>query len=109
MNSTFCTDLVSLFVNHIFDCDSCFDKIAGLAVMFFAVVAFFFLCISVAVEFFGKLFSKIFDRVCYRKKYNELESEFEHLNDSYSELLCDYHTLCLKYDDLEKEYYHTCN
>lgn len=109
MNSTFCTDLVSLFVNHLWECDECLFKVFGYLIYFVLAVAVIFFVISCFCDFVCKFFSTLFARFSFRKKYNELEAEFEHLNDSYSELLVDYNSLGLKYADLEKEYYHTCN
>lgn len=109
MNSTFCTDLVSLFVNHLYDCDSCFDKFFGIILVLFVFIAFLvalIFLVSCAVE---NLLSKIFDRYRYKKLYNDLESKHLDLLAEYDHLASEYSVLDMEYDKLAKEYYHTCN
>lgn len=109
MNSTFCTDLVSLFVNHIFDCDSCFDKTIGVVFLLFGFFGLMFFLFCLALGFFEILFRKIVDRFRYKKAFDDLASEHTQFLSSYDSLLEEYNDLALKYAYLEKEYYHTCN
>ena len=119
----FCSDLIALFFNHIWECDDCYSMILGALVAFFVVIGLIYALISIVVGFFEKLFSKIFDRFRYKKlyddlsfKHGELLGEIDELSqDLWSleaqneSLMSQWHELNLKYDELQKEYYHTCN
>lgn len=99
MNDNFCSDIVSLFWNHLWECEDCFSKVFVSLVIF--VIIFFTLFIL--YNMFVDWFEKRLDRLKYRREYAELESEFEKLNDSYSELLVDYYNVTLRCSDLEKK------
>lgn len=112
----FCTDLVSLFVNHLYDCNSCFDKFFGIIFILFIFIACLTGLISIVCCFFEKLFSKLFDRFRYKKLYDDLITKHGNLQEAFDELLDDlrllessHASLQDDYDKLEQDYLHTCN
>lgn len=91
MQDSFCSDIVALFFNHIWECDVCLPRI-----LIFIVISFFACCLFwILINFFADLGEKLLDRLAYKKKYIELQSDYEDLFSDYVQL--------------EKEYYHTCN
>ena len=89
MNDNFCSDIVSLFWNHLWECEACFTKVFVSFVIFFLIAFALFIVYHMFVDWAEKRL----DKLKYRREYAELESKFEKLNDSYSELLADYYDL----------------
>lgn len=111
-----CSDIVALFFNHLFECDECFIKVFGYFVYFVLAIAVIFFVISCFCDFICKGFSKLFDRFRYKKLYDDLITKHGDLLEEYDSvkaqnesLMSQWHELNLKYDELKKEYYHTCN
>lgn len=112
----FCSDLIALFFNHIWECDDCYSMTLCALVAFFVVIGLIYALIVIVVGLFEKLFSKIFDRFRYKKLYDDLITSHGDLQEEYDELshffdnLAYEHTVLLdEFYELQKEYYHTCN
>ncbi len=87
MNDNFCSDIVALFWNHLWECPLCWFKVFLFIAIVFFLSGFLYISVSYIVDKF------------FNKKYKELESDFEKLNDSYSDLLVDYENLCIEFEE----------
>ena len=112
----FCSDLIALFFNHIWECDDCYSMTLGALALFFVVIGLIYALIQIVVGFFDKLFSKIFDRFRYKKlyddlitKHGDLKEDHDLLLNKFNELAYEHTVLLDQHKELQKEYYHTCN
>lgn len=95
MNDTFCSDIVALFWNHIWECSECFDKVFGALIFLFVFIGFLTSLTFLIGDVLFSLSNRLILRRNYKEKYDALAEEYITLNGLYE-------VLKLKYEETEK-------
>lgn len=101
----FCSDIAALFFKHMWECKDCLVNVLGYFLAFICAILFFF----VLSQFISSLILEFIDTCVYARKFKSLSSEHHKFKVAYDNLLYQYNELGIKYAELEKEYYYTCN
>ncbi len=104
-DSGFCSDLFAIFYQHLRECSSCASFFLFYLILFVLLV--FVFCLLYYLICTG--LEKLIDSKHYKKKLDDLIPDYFALQEAHSNLVISYNQLEHDYNELNQEYYHTCN
>lgn len=79
MTDTFCSDIVALFINHLWECPECLDKVGDYIFSTFVLVGALSFILLVVFTYIFSLIQRIVYRCSYKKKYDDIKAELYEL------------------------------